>query len=81
MRHKIRRLRDQVDENAKESLLRDYIFDRLWLLDPAWEHATEYKYKEQRLQEIVNGIALKNKIAIPDIRYRRVSSAHVIIEL
>ena len=77
----IRKLRDQVDENAKEALIRDYIFDRLWLLDPAWEHATEYKFKEQRLQKIVNGVASKNKIAIPDIRYRRVSSAHVIIEL
>ena len=77
----IRKLRKQVDKNVIESLLRDYIFDHLWLLDPAWERATEYKYMEQTLQRIVDGVTQKNKFVRTDIRYRRVSSAHVIIEL
>ena len=77
----IRKLREQVDKNVIESLLRDYIFDHLWLLDPAWERATEYKHMEQTLQKIVDGVTQKNKFVRTDIRYRRVSSAHVIIEL
>ena len=77
----IRKLRQQVDENVNEALLRDYIFDHLWLLDPAWERATEYKHMEQTLQRAVDGITEKNKYVRTDIRYRRVSRAHVIIEL
>lgn len=77
----IRKLRGQVDANVYECSLRDYIFDHLWLLDPAWERATEYKHMEQTLQRVVDGVSSKNKSVRTDIRYRRVSSAHVIIEL
>ncbi|MCY3871570.1 MAG: ATP-binding protein [Gemmatimonadetes bacterium] len=77
----IRKLREQVDKNVIEALLRDYIFDHLWLLDPAWERATEYKHMEQTLQRVVDGVTQKNKFVRTDIRYRRVSGAHVIIEL
>ena len=77
----IHKLRGLVDSNVYEIELRDYIFDHLWLLDPAWERATEYKYMEQRLQRVVDGVPKRNMAVQPDIRYRRVSSAHVIVEL
>ena len=77
----IKQLRDKVAENEQEKVLQEYIFDRLWLLDPAWERTTEYKYMEQTLQRAVDGITKKNKYVRTDIRYRRVSRAHVIIEL
>ena len=77
----IHKLRGLVESNVYERELRDYIFDHLWLLDPAWERATEYKYMERRLQRVVDGVPKDNKAVQPDIRYRRVSSAHVIVEL
>ena len=42
----IQKLRDAVDEDVKERVLQDYVFERLWLLDPAWERATQYEDKE-----------------------------------
>ena len=77
----IHKLRGLVESNVYEKELRNYIFEHLWLLDPAWERATEYKYMEQRLQRVVDGVARKNRAVQTDIRYRRVSSAHVIVEL
>lgn len=76
----IRRLREQVDEDAKEKVLQEYIFDHLWLLDPAWERATQYAEMERRIQEVVEDIPTGRDIRT-DIRYRRVASAHVIVEL
>lgn len=77
----IHKLRGLVDSNVYERELRDYIFEHLWLLDPAWERATEYKYMEQRLQRVVDGVPKDNAAVQLDIRYRRVSGAHVIVEL
>lgn len=76
----IRRLRRQVSVNAQERVLQEILFDRLWLLDPAWERATQYAEMERSLQEVVDSIPSGRRIR-PDIRYRRVGSAHVIIEL
>ena len=38
-----------VDEDAKERVLQQYLFDHLWLLDPAWERATQSEIMESRL--------------------------------
>lgn len=77
----IRSLREQVDEDAKERVLQEYIFDHLWLLDPAWERATQYAEMESTIQAVVNGIPQKEKHYRIDIRYKRVMASHVIIEL
>ena len=76
----IDKLRTNVDKNAKERILQEYVFDHLWLFDPAWERATRYKHMEERLQEVVGGVASDTSVRL-DIRYRRISGAHVIIEL
>ena len=72
----IRQFQGKTDENGIERVWQEYVFDHLWLLDPAWERATRYAHMEERLQS-----AMKNKGIGLDIRYRRVSGAHVIIEL
>ena len=77
----IERLNDAVEENVKERILQEYIFDRLWLLDPAWERATQFKRMEETLQKVVEGVPQKDETVRVDIRYRKVSGAHVIIEL
>ena len=76
----IGKFRTNVDEDAKERILQEYVFDHLWLFDPAWERATRYKHMEERLQEVVGGVASDTSVRL-DIRYRRISGAHVIIEL
>lgn len=90
----INRLREQIDADARERVLQRYLFDHLWLLDPAWERATEYADMEKRIQEDVDAVMERSikevvdgretgKNIRPDIciRYRRVTSAHLIIEL
>jgi len=77
----IRKLQQQVTEDARERVLQEYIFDHLWLLDPAWERATQYKNMEQRIQAAMPGGAGKETTLRTDIRYRRVSAAHVVLEL
>ena len=46
----IQKLHDGVMEDALEQVLQKYIFDHMWLLDPAWERATEYANMEKRIQ-------------------------------
>lgn len=49
--------------------MQEYVFDHLWLLDPAWERATRYAHMEDRLQSVIN-----DKNVRLDIRYRRVAA-------
>ena len=78
----INELQQKVDSDEYEKVLQQYIFNHLWLLDPAWERATQYKNMEERLQNAVARVPIRNKDEIRiDVRYRRISGAHVIIEL
>ena len=75
-------LQEKVNDNDYEKILQEYIFDHLWLLDPAWERATEYQEMERQIQNAVDRVPIRNKDEVrPDIRYRRISGMHVIIEL
>lgn len=72
----------RVAQNDYEAVLEKYIFDHLWLLDPAWERATEYAHMEEQIQNAIDRVNIRNKNEVrPDIRYRRISGGHVIIEL
>ena len=77
----IRKLRQSVEENARERVLQEYIFDHLWLLDPAWERATRYESMEERIQAALPEDGRKEVTLRTDIRYRRVAGAHVVLEL
>ena len=77
----IRRLSDSVAEDAKERVLQEYIFEHLWLLDPAWERATEYADMERRIQATLPDEPDMPSSLRTDIRYRRVAGGHVIVEL
>ena len=75
----IRKLHQDVVEDARERVLQEYIFDHLWLLDPAWERTTQYSSMEERIQTAISDN--RNASLRLDIRYRRVAGAHVILEL
>lgn len=77
----IRKLQQSVAEDARERVLEEYIFDHLWLLDPAWERATQYASMEERIQESLPNDTDAQRTLRTDIRYRRVAGAHVVLEL
>lgn len=72
----IRKLQNCVDKNALERVLQEYLFNNLWLLDPAWERPLEYRSMEERLHHAASGKTVRT-----DIQYRRVDAAHVVVEL
>lgn len=81
----IKALQDKLSRNDKEAVLRDYIFDHLWLLDTSWERARG----SEHVETTVNRFLKDNTKSLPktekrnriDIGYRASSGKHVIIEL
>lgn len=81
----IKALQEKLQRNDKESVLRDYIFDHLWLLDTSWERA----HGSEHVETTVNKFLKENSKSLPqserknriDIGYRTSSGKHVIIEL
>lgn len=80
----IRKLNDLVQDNEKEEFLQDHIFNHLWLLDPGWERATD-AHMEQTLAkafaDIEDKLNIDEKSSRFDIKYRRTSGMHIIVEL
>jgi len=72
-----------VDANSKEKIIRDHIYDHLWLLDTSWERASTEKRMEQTFIKEFKKVKLKpkEKAARTDIRYRTAAGKHIIIEL
>jgi hypothetical protein len=81
----IKALQEKLKRNDKEAVLRDYIFDHLWLLDTSWERARG----SEHVETTVNNFLKDNTKNLPkgekkdriDIGYRTASGKHVIIEL
>lgn len=73
-----------VDEDAKERVLQQYLFDHLWLLDAAWERATGSKIMESRLTRegvIIDDLTKNEMLGRVDIAYRTNAGKHMIVEL
>jgi hypothetical protein len=81
----INTLQGKLKQNDKELVLRDYIFDHLWLLDPSWERTKGTEHAETLVTNFLreNTASLKGaeKSARIDIGYRVTGGKHVIIEL
>jgi Histidine kinase-, DNA gyrase B-, and HSP90-like ATPase len=81
----INRFMDLVDGDEKEKVLQEFLFDHLWLLDPAWERAAGSERMEQRVNrefaEIDADLTDEEKAGRIDIKYRTTAGKHVIIEL
>ncbi|MDO3299239.1 ATP-binding protein [Mycobacteroides abscessus subsp. massiliense] len=79
--------RDITQEDQKERVLQEALFDRLWLLDAAWEGASESLRMEENLRTLApaglfdpDEEASRQEGRI-DIRYRTVAGKHIIVEL
>ena len=81
----VRALQEKLKQNDKELVLRDYIFEHLWLLDPSWERAKGTEHAETLINNFLqeDSAALKGneKTGRIDIGYRTAGGKHVIIEL
>lgn len=81
----VKALRKLTTQDEKEKALQKYVFKRLWLLDPAWERATAEAEMEATIQQVIEDESAKDKKSVrdmrADIKYRKVSGAHVIVEL
>ncbi len=81
----IRALQTKVDENALEKVIQSYLFDHLWLLDPAWERVEASEHMEKRVESLFAQVDAKltdeERAGRLDIQYRKTAGKHVIVEL
>lgn len=81
----IETLQEKLKKDDKELVLRDYIFDHLWLLDPTWERTKGTEHAEtlvnKFLEDNTNTLTGTAKTGRIDIGYRTTSNKHVIVEL
>ena len=81
----IRKLNENVQDDALEKILQQYIYNHLWLLDPSWDRATETPTMEKSIttefKKISNKLNEEEKKGRIDIRYKKISGKHVIVEL
>lgn len=81
----IRKLREHLEQDALESVLQEYVFNHLWLLDPSWDRATELPAMEYKVghefEKISQKLSDEEKRGRVDIKYRKTAGLHVIVEL
>lgn len=81
----IRKLRDLVDDDALEKVIQDHIYTHLWLLDPSWDRATETPSMEKTVranfEQLSKKLSKEERDGRIDIRYKKTSGKHVIVEL
>lgn len=81
----IARLQQSVETNALEKVIQQHLFDHLWLLDPSWDRATEQVYREQQVKTAIAKVDARltpaERKARLDLRYKKISGKHVVIEL
>jgi len=81
----INKLKKHIDENALEKVLQEYLYDHLWLLDPAWDRISENPLIEESVHKAFDDISEKltpeEQKGRMDIKYRKTSGKHIVIEL
>lgn len=81
----VQKFRGLVEDDERERVLQEYLFDHLWLLDPSWERAAKSAYMERTVKTALDGITDSlsevEKNARIDIGYRTHAGKHVIVEL
>jgi hypothetical protein len=80
----IEKLREVIETNALEKVVQQHLYDHLWLLDPAWERATEVLLEQNAKKEFDKldaKLSAEEEKGRFDIKYIRTSGEHVIVEL
>ena len=75
----------QIKQGALEVIIHRYLYENLWLLDPSWDKATETPLMAQTVAMEFDGINVNltqaERSGRFDIKYKKTSGTHVIIEL
>ena len=78
-------MKNVVSDGSLEKVIQDHLSKNLWLLDPSWDRGTEVPTVEQAFKtqfDIIDaGLTPTEKDARLDIRYKKASNKHLIIEL
>lgn len=81
----IKKMKEVTDENALEKVVQELLSQHLWLLDPAWDRGTESPSVEEAIKtqfDVINSqLTSEEKDCRLDVRYKKASNRHVIIEL
>ena len=81
----IQKMKDVVSDGSLEKVVQEHLSKNLWLLDPSWDRGTEAPIVEQAFKtqfDIIDaGLTQEEKDARLDIRYKKASNKHLIIEL
>jgi len=81
----IKKLKECVKDNELESAVQHHLAKNLWLLDPSWDRGTEVPSVEETIKTQLNiinaGLTQEEQDARFDIRYKKASNQHVVIEL
>jgi len=82
----IRKLSQLCDDNEKEKVLQEHIFNHLWLLNPSWERAADGSERLEQsvtkeFQNVTKDLSEEEKKGRLDIRYKTSAGKHIIIEL
>ena len=80
----ISKLKEHASGDALEKVIQEHIYKYLWLLDPSWDRATETAVMEETVRVAFKKISEKEDVEETgriDIRYKKSSGKHIIIEL
>lgn len=81
----IQKMKDVVSDGSLEKVVQMHLSKNLWLLDPSWDRGTEVPTVEQAFKtqfDIIDAqLTQEEKDARLDIRYKKASNKHLIIEL
>ncbi|WP_138268349.1 BbrUII/HgiDII family restriction enzyme [Anaerofustis stercorihominis] len=82
----IKKFQEITEVDVLENVIQQYLFEHLWLLDPAWERASSTEYMEKRVKnalsiENINGLTDEEIKGRLDIGYKTSAGKHIIIEL
>ena len=81
----IHKMQEVVSDGSLEVVVQNHLSKNLWLLDPSWDRGTEAPIVEQafktQFETIDAGLTQEERDARLDIRYKKASNKHLIIEL
>lgn len=81
----IRKFQQITDDNMREKVIQEYLFNHLWLLDPSWERVEGTEYMEKTVKNALNiefdKLSEEEKKARLDIGYKQTVGKHIVVEL
>lgn len=81
----IKKFQQITDDDMREKVIQEYLFNHLWLLDPAWERVDGTDYMEKTvlnaLGKVYAQLSPEEQRGRLDIGYKSTAGKHIVIEL